>query len=884
MEQLLLEKLERDLALFSGEVSLLRSLSIARSLVSNPHSSDATRRAVLDSLIRFLDAHRDGDPTILRHALILLSFPVSFHHPSLHPLLRFFLASGEHIAADALVVLVSIAKNGGGGGVAVVGTVLDEKLVLSLASTRFVSVRERLLSLLALGVDGTRVYSLFRPGVVIQLLLGLAEDLYPSIRRAAIDGLTVLCNDGVLSDDVTTLECCYNRGAALLEDEDELVRVASIQLVCECGRIFAAKKVEADVNERIDMIFVQLCSVARDMSMKVRVEAFVALGKIKLVSESVLLQSLSKKVSGIKGGKKVLPGSSSIEYKFSLSRAAGAFIHGIEDEFYQVRAAACNSLGMLAVFSVQYADDALNLLMYMLNDDVVIVRLQTLQTLFHMATCRRLVFQEKHMHMFLGLLADNSILIRGIARKVLRLVKLPTLEVFQSTVHTLVKNLEAYPEEEEDIFLAVFFVGKNHGKFAAKLVEGFAEKIVPSSGGELSLDSPQLALLLMLTVSLCFLHKKLVSEIPPAIFSCAITLFGRISWSLRGVIDQDALLAYLFHLSNVPSSLTKLKFKEDELLSHAVEGATPDKWKHGEPPSSSEWPICCVLQEIKCDEDVLGVSAKSTFIEPLQQKMFSSSEELKHSIKLILERAVETWPLIQLQFTTEVKRTLSACREELEIVSSNGYGSDNASVAFASYYVLAIWLLAETWGQLPLRTFGVGMISLDLTLDKLDLCLRRMRYEFPGLCKEEEGHILELMALSCVVRLYGICSHHMLKKLQGIISCLELLYEGGSSNLSEFANQLKKSCTEGRVSNVSQSFPFPVHRLLGLFNLDMFPFAGQFEHVKAELEAIGINCGYEWLLVKLDNLGRKNFLPELFTVPSYSWLKFGAMQLHLRTY
>lgn len=70
--------------------------------------------------------------------------------------------------------------------------------------------------------------------------------------------------------------------------------------------------------------------------MKVRVEAFVALGKIKLVSESVLLQSLSKKVFGAKGGKKILSDSSSIEYKFSLSRAAGAFIHGIEDEFYQV--------------------------------------------------------------------------------------------------------------------------------------------------------------------------------------------------------------------------------------------------------------------------------------------------------------------------------------------------------------------------------------------------------------------------------------------------------------------------------------------------------------------------------------------------------------------
>lgn len=66
---------------------------------------------------------------------------------------------------------------------------------------------------------------------------------------------------------------------------------------------------------------------------------------------------------------------------------------------FKVRTAACKSLGMLSKFSLQFANDALNLLMEMLNDDVAAVRLQTLQTLFEMATDDHLTVHEKHMQM-----------------------------------------------------------------------------------------------------------------------------------------------------------------------------------------------------------------------------------------------------------------------------------------------------------------------------------------------------------------------------------------------------------------------------------------------------------------------------------------------------
>lgn len=90
--------------------------------------------------------------------------------------------------------------------------------------------------------------------------------------------------------------------------------------------------------------------------MEVRVAAFDALGKIGVVSENILLQTLSKRVLGIAKDKKPLVQCS--EKGKSLGRydvkhfnveayvAAGAFVHGLEDEFYEVTSYSCRVLLM----------------------------------------------------------------------------------------------------------------------------------------------------------------------------------------------------------------------------------------------------------------------------------------------------------------------------------------------------------------------------------------------------------------------------------------------------------------------------------------------------------------------------------------------------------
>lgn len=69
-----------------------------------------------------------------------------------------------------------------------------------------------------------------------------------------------------------------------------------------------------------------------------------------------------------------------------------------------MRRSACCALGALTALSADFAFEALNLLMDMLNDDSTVVRLQALETMHHMAISGHLKVQGGHLHMVILLL------------------------------------------------------------------------------------------------------------------------------------------------------------------------------------------------------------------------------------------------------------------------------------------------------------------------------------------------------------------------------------------------------------------------------------------------------------------------------------------------
>lgn len=70
------------------------------------------------------------------------------------------------------------------------------------------------------------------------------------------------------------------------------------------------------------------------MSVDVRVEVFKAFGVMRTASESIILQTLSKKV--LRAGKGKKPQDHLLNESADAAAAAGVFIHGFEDEFYEV--------------------------------------------------------------------------------------------------------------------------------------------------------------------------------------------------------------------------------------------------------------------------------------------------------------------------------------------------------------------------------------------------------------------------------------------------------------------------------------------------------------------------------------------------------------------
>ncbi|XP_068649307.1 protein SIEL isoform X3 [Aristolochia californica] len=530
--------------------------------------------------------------------------------------------------------------------------------------------------------------------------------------------------------------------------------------------------------------------MGRDMNVEVRIEAFRSLGRIQLVSEDILLQTLSKKVLGSRSERKFLAQCSQSENLSLVSSAAGAFIHGLEDEFYEVRSAACASLGKLTIFSTKFATEALKFLVDMLSDDTMVIRLQTFETLFFMASCGSIQLQELHMHMLLSGLMDTYSDIRSAARKLLRVIKLPDLEIFKSAITGLLNSLEMYAQDGAEIFSALFFMGKNHEKFAAIIVKEFAVKMEPSSKEEFVLDKAQVTILLVLGLTTQIAYDQIESCIPTKAFSYPLLLLGNMPLSIRDIMKPNSILI------NHDSSIS--------FLNKVVYG-------------------------------LLNQRLTLTPFEDYQAKVTFLKEEALSSIRHTLAAVAQTWPLIKSKCVKETHKILRNCKQtiaRMTVASDECYDV----LAFASKYIKVIKLLTRVWEYVePRKSQLTGGTLVDLLLEKLERNLLNLKYSLFGLSKEEDYHIVELILLSCVLRLSktSTVSALILKRTVTTMSHVAFLSEEGDSRPSTFVKELRKALSE--VSDHKICYPFPACKLIELYSLEQIVLSGRFKLKQAEL-------------------------------------------------
>ena len=138
------------------------------------------------------------------------------------------------------------------------------------------------------------------------------------------------------------------------------------------------------------------------------------------------------------------------EVSIISSGACGAFVHGLEDEFMEVRTAAVDSMCELANQHPAFAVMSLDFLADMLNDEIESVRLNAINSLRKIS--HHIYLREDQLEVVLSALEDFSWSIREAVREVLCNSVLSTRACLHAAIHALLGNLAKYPQDRASIW------------------------------------------------------------------------------------------------------------------------------------------------------------------------------------------------------------------------------------------------------------------------------------------------------------------------------------------------------------------------------------------------------------------------------------------------
>ncbi|GAB1608958.1 integrator complex subunit 4-like [Argonauta hians] len=314
----------------------------------------------------------------------------------------------------------------------------------------------------------------------------LADHIYDidsRVRRSAFNAVLTLHQRGIQVDLAMYDHCCRS-----LKDDYEDVRMSAIQLIWVLCHLYPDSMVPVtDTCEEIRLVddgFVRICNSINDFSMKVRTKAASLLGSLHLVSPKFLEQTLDKKLMSNMRRKRTAHERARDNYmsgewstgktwaddapkealdpeNISLmnSGACGAFIHGLEDEFLEVRNAALDSLCELSVNSQTFARLSQDCIIDMFNDEIESVRLNAINSIRKISA--HLELREDQLDIILGALQDFSVTIRESLREMLGNMKLATSSCLNNCVMELLDNLKRYPQDRLSIWRCMKKLGEN---------------------------------------------------------------------------------------------------------------------------------------------------------------------------------------------------------------------------------------------------------------------------------------------------------------------------------------------------------------------------------------------------------------------------------------
>nr|XP_046244100.1 integrator complex subunit 4 [Scatophagus argus] len=317
-------------------------------------------------------------------------------------------------------------------------------------------------------------------------------DQDPRVRTAALKAMLQLHERGMKIHEII-----YEQACRLLSDDYEQVRSAAVQMVWVLSQLYPESIVPIpSSNEEIRLVddaFGKISHMVSDGSWMVRVQAAKTLGSMLQVSPHFLEQTLDKKLMSDLRRKRTaherakdlfISGEFSSGRKWAddapkekldtntvnliASGACGAFVHGLEDEMFEVRIAAVEALCKLARSSPSFAEKCLDFLVDMFNDEIEEVRLQSIHVLREIST--HITLREDQLDTVLAVLEDSSRDIREALHELICYTNVSTKECIQLALLELLKNLNKYPTDRSSVWKCLKFLGSRHPTLVLPLV------------------------------------------------------------------------------------------------------------------------------------------------------------------------------------------------------------------------------------------------------------------------------------------------------------------------------------------------------------------------------------------------------------------------------
>ncbi|KAI8374468.1 armadillo-type protein [Radiomyces spectabilis] len=381
-----------------------------------------------------------------------------------------------------------------------------------------------------------------------RLISTFVLDSDPHVRKSSLDALVQMHVRGCPLD-----LSLYALAVQSLRDDFDEVRMGGLNLIGALSSLYPERQMKLaheqvkDTVRLIDDAFVRICDLVNDASPIIRTKACILMASYQHVNTHVLAQTFSKQImSHLKRRtmqhrpskhKKtteipIAEGDIDVqsdEFHLLDSGACGAFVHGLEDEYKEVRSAAIDSICELCMYNDHLAGKAIICLVDMFNDEIDKVRINAIQSLRKIGTRTILEFDAEQLEIALGALDDSDRVAREATHDLIKVMRLTEKNTLTTLLDGLMTNMKRYPQDQLSIYRCLRDVGRRHADYVETLIPTLLSLDKRYLPREMNMEDHVYIANVILIVNACTTDPSMLTVLPKYMFRHFVYLQSRYS-------------------------------------------------------------------------------------------------------------------------------------------------------------------------------------------------------------------------------------------------------------------------------------------------------------------------------------------------------------------